>query len=186
MNLHEAIHNRRATRQFTNEPVSEETIRQLIEAAIQAPSAVNAQPWFFSIVRDKALLTRISNASKSHLSKAPPAGVPSHHLQELLADPNFDIFYAAPTLMVISSVTGGQWAVEDCSLAAQNLMLTAHEVGLGTCWIGFAQAWLETPEGKSAIRLPESHVPVAPIIIGHPKKPPPPVPRKEPRIEWIG
>jgi len=80
----------------------------LINAAIQAASSVNAQPWFFSLVRDKGLLARISNASKSLLSKAPPAGVLSHHLQELLADPTFDIFYAAPVLVVISSVMAGQ------------------------------------------------------------------------------
>jgi nitroreductase len=65
-------------------------------------------------------------------------------------------------------------------------MLTAHAIGLGTCWIGFAQSFLNTPDGKNLLGLPAASVPVAPIIIGHPKSTPPPVPRKEPEIRWVG
>jgi nitroreductase len=87
---------------------------------------------------------------------------------------------------VISSVAESPWAVEDCALAAQNLMLAARAAGLGTCWIGFAEAWLGTPEGKAVLELPATSLPVAPIIVGHPKSAPPPVPRREPEIRWIG
>jgi nitroreductase len=110
----------------------------------------------------------------------------SHHFQEILSDPKFDIFYHAPTLIVISSVAESPWAIENCTLAAENLMLAAHAAGLGTCWIGFAQTWLGTPEGKAALSLPAKYAPVAPIIVGHPKSATPPVPRKEPEIHWIG
>jgi nitroreductase len=65
-------------------------------------------------------------------------------------------------------------------------MLAARAAGLGTCWIGFAQTWLGTPEGKATLNLPANHVPVAPIIVGHPKSVAPPVPRKEPDIRWVG
>ena len=138
------------------------------------------------MVRDKALLALISREAKTHLLRTTPAGLLSHHFQELLSDPNFDIFYHAPVLIVISGVTESLWVVEDCSLAAENLMLAARAAGLGTCWIGFAQAWLGTPEGKAALKLPQTYVPVAPIIVGHPKSAPPPVPRKEPETRWIG
>jgi len=186
MDLEKAIYMRRSVREFTDEPVDEETLRRLIDAAIQAPSAVNEQPWSFSVVRNKALLARISKAAKAHLLSAPPAAVPSHRIQELVSDPDFDILYDAPALIVISSVRTGQWAVENCSLAAENLMLAACAAGLGTCWIGFAQIWLGTVDGRAAIRLPPGYLPVAPIVVGHPQTSPPPVPRKEPRIEWIG
>ena len=108
----------------------------------------------------------------------------SHHFQEM-NDPNFDIFYGAPALIVISTATQIPWAIEDSALAAENLMLAARGMGLGTCWIGFAQAWLGTPEGKAALKLPTSYFPVAPIIVGHPKSVPLPVPRKEPEIRWL-
>jgi nitroreductase len=65
------------------------------------------------------------------------------------------------------------------------MMLAAHASGLGTCWIGFAQGWLGTSEGKSVLKLSESDVPVAPIIVGHPKSSPPAVSRKPPMIDWI-
>lgn len=185
MDLKEAIYTRRAVREFTAEPVDEPTIHQLIDAAIQAPSAVNQQPWSFCVVRDKAVLDQISNESKAYMLRTSQAAL-SHHFQAILSDPNFHIFYHAPALILISSVAESPWTVEDCSLAAENLMLAARAVGLGTCWIGFAQAWLGTPEGKAILKLPRGYVPVAPIIVGHPKSEPPSIPRKEPEIRWIG
>ena len=185
MDLKEAIYTRRAVREFTTEAVDQTTIRRLIDAAIQAPSAVNEQAWSFCVVRDKTVLARISNQAKAHMLRTPPTGLPSHHFHDL-SDPNLDIFYHAPVLIVISSITKSQWAVENCALAAENLMLSACAAGLGTCWIGLAQTWLETPEGKATLELPPSYLPVAPIIVGHPKSAPPPVPRKEPEIRWIG
>ncbi len=185
MDLREAIYTRRATREFTAEPVDERTIRKLIEAAIQAPSAVNQQPWSFCVVRDKAVLAKISHEAKAYMLRSSPVGLVSHHFEQILNDPNFDIFYHAPVLVVISSMTEIPWAVEDCALAAENLMLAARAEGLGSCWIGFAQAWLGTPEGKAMLKLPAAYKPVAPIIVGHPKSTPPSVPRKEPEIRWI-
>lgn len=186
MDLIEAIYSRRAVREFTAEPVDEKILQQLIDAAVQAPSAVNQQPWSFSVVRDKALLARISHEAKAYTVRTTPVGLASHHFQEILSNPNFDIFYHAPALILISAVAQSPWAVEDCSLAAENMMLAARASGLGTCWIGFAQAWLSTSEGKAALNLPATYVPVAPIIVGHPKSAPPPVPRKKPEIHWIG
>lgn len=120
-------------------------IRQLIDAAIQAPSAVNQQPWLFTVVRDSELLARISCEAKAHMLRTSPAALASHHFQHVLNDAKFDIFYGAPVLVVISAAAG-PWAIEDCALAAENMMLAAHASGLGTCWIGFAQGWLGTSE----------------------------------------
>ena len=111
------------------------------------------------------------------------AGVRS--FRQLLSDPDFQIFYHAPALIVIAAVAASPWAVEDCSLAAENLMLATHAEGLGSCWIGFAQPWLNSPAGKAALGFPAAYIPVAPIIVGRPKAAPPPVPRKTPEIRWI-
>ncbi len=186
MDVIEAIYTRRAVREFTAEPVDEKSLRELIDAAVQAPSAVNQQPWLFFVVRDQALLARISREAKAHMLRTSPVGLASHHFEELLSDPKFDIFYHAPALIVIAAVAESPWAVADCALAAENLMLAARAAGLGTCWIGFAQGWLATPEGKVALGLPATHVAVVPIIVGHPRSAPPPVPRKKPEIRWIG
>jgi nitroreductase len=186
MDLNEVITGRRAVREYTAQAVDEPTIRRLIDAALQAPSAVNQQPWTFTVVRDRNLLDRISRDAKSHMLATLPAGPHSGHFRSLLNDPNFHIFYHAPVLILISAVAQGPWIVEDCSLAAENLMLAAYADGLGTCWIGFAQSFLNTPEGKTLLGLPAAWVPVAPIIVGHPKGVLPSVPRKEPEIRWVG
>lgn len=185
MDLEQVIYFRRSVREFTVQSVDEATLRRLIDAAIQAPSAVNEQPSSFVVVRDKGLLNRISSHAKAHILRSPPASVSSQHFQELLSDPNFDIFYGAPALIVISSATGGPWTVENCALAAESLMLAACSLRLGTCWIGFAQMWLRTADARAALDLPANCLPVAPIIVGHPKAAPPPVPRRDPEIRWF-
>jgi len=102
MDLKEAIYTRRSVREFRTDPVNEKTLRELIEAAVQAPSAVNQQPCSFCVVRDKAVLTKISREAKAHMVRTSPVGLMSHHFEQILNDPNFDIFYHAPALIVIS------------------------------------------------------------------------------------
>ena len=75
---------------------------------------------------------------------------------------------------------------EDAALAAQNLMLMATALGLGSCWIGFAQGWLNTAEGHQILNIPAKALVVAPIIAGQPRTVPPPVERKTPLVSWIG
>jgi nitroreductase len=184
MELLQAINDRRSVREYSDELVNDALVRELIGAAIQAPSAINQQPWCFIVVKRPELLAQISDKAKAYMHKA-SLTAPAHPFRDMMSDPKFDIFYHAPVLVVIATAEATDWAVEDCALAAQNLMLAAHEAGLGTCWIGFAQHWLVTPEGKAALGLPASSLPVAPIIVGHPRRKPAPVPRKVPNIRWI-
>ena len=184
MNLREAIYSRRAVRDFTIEAMDEGTLKELIDAAIQAPSAVNQQPWRFTVLRDQKVLAEISRQSKAHMLRTSPAALASPHFNAILNNPDFNIFYHAPALIVISA-PDGPWIVEDCALAAENLMLAACAAGLGTCWIGFAQGWLASREGKSMLKLADSVVPVAPIIVGHPKRGTAAVPRQPAVIDWL-
>ncbi|MFV0892377.1 nitroreductase family protein [Pseudomonas kurunegalensis] len=185
MNIYEAIRERRSTREFTTEPVEQHLIVRLIEAAVQAPSAVNLQPWVFTVVRDEVLLQQISSDAKKYLAKNCGEQMPES-LQAMLDNERFQIFYHAPALIVIAAKTASAWAVEDCALAAQNLMLAAHAEGLGSCWIGLAQRYLATPAGKQALHLPDECATVAPVIVGYPRSVPADVQRKAPEIHWIG
>jgi nitroreductase len=148
MDIDDAISSRRSVREYTTQAVDEQTIRHLINAAIFAPNAVNQQPWTFTVVRDQGLLARISRDAKSYMLVTMAASPHSDHFRSLLNDQNFQIFYHAPVLMLISASAQGPWIIEDCALAAENLMLAACATGLGTCWIGFAQSFLNTPEGR--------------------------------------
>jgi nitroreductase len=186
MSISDAIFGRRAVREYTREGVDEKLIGRLLEAAVQAPSAVNAQPWTFHVVRDQSLLDRISHDAKAHLIDTASAGPHADRFKTLLSDAKFQIFYHAPVLILISAAAEGPYIVEDCALAAENLMLAAFAAGLGSCWIGFAQGYLNTPAGRKALGLPGGCVPVAPIIVGHPLVVPAPVARKAAQIHWIG
>ena len=190
MDIVEAISGRHSTREYKDQALDEKTIRRLIEAATQAPNAVNQQPWTFTVVRDQSLLNQVSRDAKAHMMATAPAdmaaGARAEHFRTMLADPAFQIFYHAPVMILISGNAPGSWIAEDCALAAENLMLLAHSLGIGSCWIGFAQSYLNTPAGKRALGLPDSWVPVAPIILGYPTAQPAAVARKDPEIRWVG
>ena len=159
---------------------------------MRAPNASNDQPWTFTAVREQALLDRISRGAKSHILGTMPAEPKYDHYGAVLSDPNFQIFYRAPVMIVISGIAQVPFKVEDCALAAENLMLAAHAVGLGTGWIGFSQTFFNTPDGKSALGIPATWAPFAPIIVGHPQAvrepalPGVPTGRKELEIRWLG
>src|SRR4249919_3162923 len=75
-----------AVREYTSEPVDRETLEFLVDAAIQAPSAVNQQPWSFAVVREQDVLDRISRESKRHMLGTLPAVAASDHFRKLLSD----------------------------------------------------------------------------------------------------
>ena len=120
MDLDKAIAGRRSVRDYTSQGVDEKVIEALIGSAVLAPSAVNEQPWTFTVVRDQRILDRISQDAKSHMLATMPGGTHSDHFASLLSDPNFQIFYRAPALILISASAQGSWIVEDCALAAEN------------------------------------------------------------------
>ena len=185
MDLHEAIAGRRAVRQYTAESLDKDTIRRLIGAAVLAPSAINEQPWVFTVVSDQALLDRASRDVKAHVRATMSASAYAGRLKGMVDRDNEQIFHRAPTLVLISAAAPGPWVVEDCTLAAANLMLTAHSLGLGSCWIGFAQSYCNSPEGRVMFGLDAGSETVAPIIIGYPAAIAPPVARKPPQIRWV-
>lgn len=185
MNIFDAIRGRRAVREYQSAPVSPNLLEALVDAAVQAPNGMNRQAWHFSAVRDAALLNDISDRAKAALLASLPENPQLETLRPMLADPAFHIFYGAPVLIIISATAPDDMAAYDCCLAAQNLMLAAHANRLGTCWIGMAQSWLRSPEGKARLNLPEGLLPVAPIIVGHPKAQPQSPGRKRARIAWI-
>ena len=145
MEVLEGIYGRRAIRDYLAEPVSRTTMRELIEAAVQAPSAMNERPWRFTVVTDKNLLSSISIRAKTFALQGADS-----RLRQMLADPNFDIFYNAPALIVISAARNSRWAVEDCTLAAENLMIAAHATsGANDHGIGNLTASLNSPRDAS-------------------------------------
>jgi len=182
MNVLEAIRARRAIRAYSSRVVDEETVRALLNAAVQAPSAINEQLWIFAVVQDVRQLARWSERAKRLLLEQAAADPKARRYNPRLVDPQFNVFYDASTLVVIGSRERGQYTDADCWLAAENLMLAACDAGLGSCPIGLSVPLLNQPDIKEELRFPSFAAVVAPIIVGYPSAPAAAVPRAAAQI----
>ena len=177
----EAIKSRRAIRSYEDKPVPDSAIQTILEAATYAPSAINVQPWKFTLVTNKAEMKNLSDIAKPGLIRALPdvgdEGLVG--LKKRLSNPNYNIFYNAPLLIFVSGVKS-PYAVYDCSMAAQNMMLAAYTLGIGSCWIGTAVPAANDPKIKQSLGIPEDHDVHAAVIFGYPKGGFPKAPLKHP------
>ena|SRR6478735_432772 len=181
MELKQAIGLRHAVRSYTRQKISEQDVHRLLEAAVRAPNARNEQPWSFAIVQNRDLLQRYSDQTKALLCAAGSAESPAR--QALLRSPQFDVFYGAGTLIVICARIDNEYGEADCWLAAENLMLTACDLGFGTCPVGSAIAVLNSAGVKSELDIPQGVAAIAPIVVGYSDEPASfPTPRAAPRI----
>ena len=178
----DAIYHRRAVRRYTPEEVSAATLQDLLRAAVQAPSPLNLQPWSFAVFCGRPRLAAFSTRIKDHLLATLPPLYELHEHTARMNEPEYDVFHGAPALIVICAKAVGYTPAEACSLAAQNLMLAAHALGLGTCPVGFVRAWLSVPHIKDELGIPSAHDPVFPLVIGHPVAATKAKPRLEPDI----
>ena len=179
-----AIYQRRSVRNFTTQKIDPDTIRMLLDAAVQAPTAVHEEPWAFAVIQDKNLLNRLSDSAKKLLAGGTDAIHPlgGSHAPHRFTTPDFNAFYNAETLIVICGKPMGPFVISDCWLAAENLMLAACAKGLGTCVIGLSVTALNTPEWKKELSIPAEMTAFAPVIVGVPAVETPAVPRKKPDI----
>jgi nitroreductase len=173
----DVIYSRRSVRDYTPATMPEHTVRGLIDAAVQAPAAMGAPAFSFVVVQDPQRLARLSELAKTFWNQQ--AGTHSArflHLrfdtdEEFLArmlDPRFDIFHGARTLVVICSRGTEWWETAGCWMAAENLMLAASALGLGTCCIGAAVDALNTAEMRLELGISPNLTAVVPIAIGVP------------------
>lgn len=187
MELITAIKDRRSTRRFKDQKVAPELIRELLDLAIWAPTASNAQPWGFVVIQDQNQMREISEQAKALNLEKIKQQPRMERYRVNLENPNFNIFYNASALILIYGKKEHPFTPNDCSMAAQNLMLAAWEKGLGSCWIGLAQDICDSAQFKSRHQVPEEYQLVAPLIVGYrEKETPAPIPRREyPVFAWI-
>ena len=158
MEVMEAIRTRRSIRKYSNRPIEEEKLQQVLEAGRISPSASNAQNWRFIVVRDKEKLAKLVEAADDQpfVGQAPCAIVvcgKARHIMDC----------GQPTDTV------------DCSIALSYMMLEAHALGLGTCWLGH----FYIDKVKKALHIPQDVSVVAFTPIGYPAEQPVMRPRKE-------
>lgn len=145
MDLLEAIRTRRSVRDYKKKPVPERMLKQVLEAGRWAPSANNSQPWSFIVLREEKLRKKIAEVTKygKFLAEA-PLGV------AVAVDPQVSTH-----------------PVEDGAIATQNMMLAAHALGLGTCWIG-SYGSVHEERVKEILKIPEKKRLLSIFALGFP------------------
>ena len=143
------ILDRRSIRRFTGQKINDEQIRKLLTAAMYAPSAVNRQPWHFVLIDDTALM-------KSIMEVYPHARMlqTASHAVVICGDEK-------------QQHGEGYWVV-DCGAATQNLLLAAHTLGLGACWVGLHPREERKDALSRLLELPVHIHPFALVALGHP------------------
>lgn len=168
MDFIEAINTRRSVRNYSEKIVEREIIEKLLDLAVKAPSSMNSQPWAFAVIQDSKMLKCYSANAKKMLLDMMDEYPRYQKYRAYLSDAEKSLFYNANTLVIIYAEPSGAYSNEDCCLAAENFMLAAHAIGLGTCWIGFVRPWLNKREIKEEMKIPLEYEAVAPIIVGYP------------------
>lgn len=182
MELMQAIYGRHSVRTYSERSVPKDVVMTLLRAAVRAPSALNAQPWAFVVVQDKAMLKRYSDRAKVLFREQMGTKLGNEELRSHLRQPEYNVFYNAGTLVELCAKPQGTYPAWDCCFAAENLMLAAHDIGLGTCVIGLSWPLFEEEDVRRELSVPTGFHPVLPIIVGYPVGATEAPPRKEPEI----
>lgn len=148
MDAIEAILSRRSIRRYTSQMVSDQLIRELLEAAMSAPSASNEQPWHFVIINDRKILE----------------GIPKFH-------PYSNMLRETPLAILVCvdlDVGTEGFLIQDGSAATENLLIAAHAKGLGAVWLGIYPLKERITGIRKLLAIPDHILPLALISIGYP------------------
>lgn len=187
----QTILHRRAIRRFDTKQIDEELLQQILQAGLYAPSAGGKQGVIFAVCQDKEVngrLGRIKRAnSNPHMATA--ANYVSKEQPSIADDPKLtNAFYDAPTVITMFAPKNFLFSVDDCAVAAENMMLAADSLGVGACYIG--QGWTAFADiyGQEILRkwgIRTDYYAVMQLLLGYPRpgdKHPDAKPRKNDRI----
>ena len=147
----EIIKNRKSVRKFTDQRISDEDLHTILEAAMSGPTACNARPWSFIVIRDKEMLEKTADANSQYSKPFKQANV------GILICGDLDrAVKLAPEFWVI-----------DGSIAIQNMILAAESLGIGSLWIGSWPVESYMNNLKELFNLPDTIVPHSLLALGY-------------------
>lgn len=157
-----AIRNRRSIRRYKPGQITDGELQAILDAGIDAPSAMNEQPWRFVAIQNPAVMEKVIGLIRSELSHE--------------SSP----FYGAPTLVLVFSDSRAISPVSDASLAIENILLAAASVGVGSCWINCVIDLFRSAKGRGfqkELGVPEGYQCVGSVVLGYPDEAPAAKPR---------
>lgn len=182
---------RRSIRRFEEKQVAEDELEQILQAGMYAPNAGGRQGVIFAVCQDRVVnekLGKIKRAnSNPHMATA--TSYVSKEQPSIADDPKIiNAFYNAPTVITMFAPRKFLFSVDDCAVAAENMMLMATSLGVGSCYIGQGWTAFADPFGQEILQkwnIPDGYYAVMQLLLGYPRKEdehPTAKPRKEKRI----
>lgn len=185
------ILHRRAVRRFETKQIEEEILQQILQAGLYAPSAGGRQGVLFAVCQDREVNLRLGKIKRanSHPHMASGGNYVSKEQPSIADDPKLtNAFYDAPVVITMFAPKNFLFSAEDCAVAAENMMLAADSLGVGSCYIGQGWTAFADPYGQEILRrweIPGNFYAVLQVLLGYPREKDPhpaPKPRRQGRI----
>lgn len=186
--IFETIMHRRSIRRFEPKQIEETALQQILQAGLYAPCAGGRQGVIFAVCQDKKVNERLGKIKRANSNPrmATATSFVSREQPSIADDPKLtNAFYDAPTVITLFAPKNFLFSVDDCAVAAENMMLAADALGIGSCYIGQGWPAFADPYGQEILRqwnIPADHYAVMQLLLGYAKegdKHPTPKPRKE-------
>jgi hypothetical protein len=143
-----AIDRRRSIRDYEKRAVGRKIIADILWDAAQAPTTPVSGPFLFHVIEGAARIADLGEQAKQYAREHRPDAVGYSWSEKS----EFRVFLDSPVVIVISGHADNSQSIQDCSRAGQNLVLSAHARGLGSCWVGAPMLWLGSPRSLRALR----------------------------------
>lgn len=170
------IMHRRAIRCFEERQIAEEELEQILQAGMYAPSAGGRQGVIFAVCQNKEVNEKLGKIKRanSHPHMATGSNYVSKEQPSIADDPKLiNAFYDAPTVITMFAPRKFLFSVDDCAVAAENMMLMADSIGIGSCYIGEGWTAFDDPFGQEILKkweIPNGYYAVMQLILGYPRK----------------
>ena len=181
---------RRSIRKYKQEQITDEELNLILLAGSYAPNAGGRQSPIMVVLQNKDIIARLGILNRQVFYEgrkfAPRMGAVSVDQPSIADDAKIaSAFYGAPTVITVFVPKAHLYGIEDGSLVVGNMLLAAHSLGIGSCFIGRASAAFQTDEGKKIIKdwsVPNDYVAVGHCILGYPEGN---IPKGKPRKEYV-
>jgi nitroreductase len=174
--MNEVIENiltRRSVRMYKEEQISDSDLNVIIEAAKYAPSGGNSQSWNFTVLQNKDKLEKLNSLVREAFKNmmVDDNTYRSKKSGKIAAEnSNYNFYYHAPTLIIVSNDRNYSNAMADSSVALENIFLTAHSLDLGSCWINQIAWFCDDPKIREQLTdfgIPENYVVCGAAVVGY-------------------
>jgi len=158
------IKSRRSVRKYKPDQISDSELQAILEAAIRAPNAMNQQRWHFTVIQNKDVLEKLTDVARKSMKPGPEP------IAKRAASPDFSPFYHAPTVILITGDSTSQFTRIDCSLAAQNIVLAAESLNIGSCIMTSPELIFKSEKGRELLKelgVPEGYAHVCTVTLGY-------------------